>query len=101
MYWCEAMMYSQNNKDKTMNTTKIIEIQDKHNPIKKHVYVCQKSLKGTYVFIWYRQHINDVWKKVRDQHSMGDLQFSNYPPATHAINGYKEYYNQAVAIFNQ
>tara|TARA_R100001015_G_C4597230_1_gene152392 strand:+ start:159 stop:413 length:255 start_codon:yes stop_codon:yes gene_type:complete len=84
-----------------MNTTKIIEIQDKHNPIKKHVYVCETSLKGTYIFIWYRQHINDVWVKVSGQHSMGDLQYSNYPPTSHAINGYKEYFNQAMEIFNQ
>lgn len=79
--------------------TKTFEIQDKYNPIKKHVYVFEK--KGKYVFIWYRQHINDVWKRVRDQHSMGALQYSNYPPATHAINGYKEYYNQAVKFFKQ
>ena len=84
----------------TMTTiTKTFEIQDKYNPIKKHVYVFEK--KGKYVFIWYRQHINDAWKRVRDQHSMGDLQYSNYPPATHSINGYKEYYNQAVKFFKQ
>ena len=83
------------------NTTKTIEIQDKHNPIKKHVYVFEKSLKGTYIFIWYRQHINNVWRKVPEQHSMGDLQFSNYPHASHSINGYKEYYKQAVKLFNQ
>ena len=80
-------------------TTKTFEIQDKYNPIKKHVYVFEN--KGKYVFIWYRQHINDEWKKVREQHSMGDLQFSNYPPASHAINGYKEYYQKAVKLFNQ
>ena len=78
-------------------TTKVIEVQDKHNTIVKHVYVCEK--KGSYVFIWYRQHVNNIWKRVRDQHSMGDLQYSDYPHATHAINGYKEYYKIAKAIY--
>ncbi len=77
--------------------TKTLEIQDKFNPIKKHVYVFEK--KGKYIFIWYRQHINDVWRRVQGQHSMGDLQFSNWPQATHQINGYKEYYNKAKAIY--
>ena len=82
-----------------MTTTKTIEIQDKYNPIKKHVYIFEN--KGKYVFIWYRQHINGVWRRVLDQHSMGDLQFSNYPLATHAINGYKEYYKQAKKQYNE
>jgi hypothetical protein len=94
------MKQPQNIRTMTMTTiTKTFEIQDKYNPIKKHVYVFEK--KGKYVFIWYRQHINDVWIKVRGQHSMGDLQYSNVPRSSHAINGYKKYYNQAVKIFNQ
>ena len=78
-------------------TTKTISIRDKYNPIKKHVYIFQ--IKNDYIFIWYRQHINDVWIKVKGDHSMGDLQYSNYQLSTHSINGYKEYFVKAQKKF--
>ena len=79
--------------------TTIITIKDKYNSIKEHVYVFEA--KGQYLFIWYRQHIGGAWRRVCGQHSMGDLQFSNWPPATHQINGYREYYNQAKAQYSK
>jgi len=83
----------------TTQETTTITIQDKHNDIIEHVYVFEA--KGKYLFIWYRQHTSGAWRRVRDQHSMGDLQFSNWPAATHQVNGYKEYYNQAKAQYNK
>ena len=81
--------------------TAIITMQDKYNPNKEHVYVFEA--KGQYLFIWYRQHINGVWRRVVDQDSMGDLQFSDWPAAEgcYQVNGYKEYYNQAKAQYNK
>lgn len=81
--------------------TTIITMQDKYNPNKEHVYVFEA--KGQYLFIWYRQHINGVWRRVVDQDSMGDLQFSDWPAAEgcYQVNGYKEYYNQAKAQYNK
>ena len=76
-----------------------ITIQDKYNPIKEHVYVFVSS--GKYLLVWYRQHIHGVWRTVVGQHSMGSLQFSNWPDATGQVNGYEEYYKQAMAQYRK
>jgi len=82
-------------------TITTIAIQDKYSPTKEHVYVFEA--KGQYLFIWYRQHISGVWRRVADQDAMGDLQFSDWPSAEgcYQVNGYKEYYNQAKAQYSK
>ena len=77
--------------------TTTITIQDKYSPIKEHVYVFESS--GKYLLVWYRQHIGGAWRRVRDQHSMGSLQFSNWSGTIGRMNGYKEYYKQAKAQY--
>jgi hypothetical protein len=83
----------------TEQQTTTITIQDKYNPIKEHVYVFVSSRE--YLLVWYRQHINGTWRTVVGQHSMGSLQFSNWPETIGQVNGYKEYYKQAMTQYRK